>query len=300
MHHNRARPRVAALASLGLHLLVVAVAGRLLAGGPQRPVASQVTVRLLVAQEHPPPVARAGPEPVLAAPAPEPAPTPTPAPAPEAASTHRVRGRLPDPPEPGLPAAEHPLATLPAPAAPTAAEWAFAARYTLKNSKGYRHSWGRQVRSMMGTAVEGPDQGMVRFHVEIAPDGRLAKLETLWSTSPVAERLARKAIEEMPALPPTPTGRALVFERTISFSPFAGDDSPIYRNDCLPDPPVFRNPFAWDGRSPQAWAEPKPTEKLDPQALEECLKQLPRDSMEAESAHDQRLLDQGRSSSMGR
>ncbi len=79
-----------------------------------------------------------------------------------------------------------------APAAPTAEEWAFAAGYTLKNSKGYRHSWGKQVRSMMGTAVEGPDQGTVRFRVEIAPDGRLANLETLWTTSVVAERLARR------------------------------------------------------------------------------------------------------------
>lgn len=50
---------------------------------------------------------------------------------------------------------------------------------------------------MMGTAVEGPDQGLVRFRLEIAPDGTLTKLETLWSTSKVAEQLARKAIENM-------------------------------------------------------------------------------------------------------
>jgi hypothetical protein len=35
---------------------------------------------------------------------------------------------------------------------------------------------------MMGTAIEGPDQGVVRFRVEIAPDGSLARLETLWTT----------------------------------------------------------------------------------------------------------------------
>ena len=65
---------------------------------------------------------------------------------------------------------------------------------------------------MMGTALEGPDQGFVRFRIEIAPDGTLAKLETLWTTSEVAERLARQAVESMPALPPTPTGKPLIFE----------------------------------------------------------------------------------------
>lgn len=112
-------------------------------------------------------------------------------------------------------------ARMAAPPAPTAEEWAFAAKYTNKNSKGYRYSWGQQVRSMMGTAVEGPDQGFVRFRIEIAPDGTLAKLETLWTTSEVAERLAQQAIESMPALPPTPTGKPLIFEKTISFTPFA-------------------------------------------------------------------------------
>ncbi|WP_201503213.1 hypothetical protein, partial [Escherichia coli] len=119
-------------------------------------------------------------------------------------------------------------ASMAAPPAPTAEEWAFAGRYTLKNSKAYRYTWGQQVRSMMGTAVEGPDQGMVRFRVEIAPDGSLAKLDTLWSTSPVAERLARQAIATMPRWPATPTGKPLVFEKTISFSPFASDDPPLY------------------------------------------------------------------------
>jgi hypothetical protein len=97
-------------------------------------------------------------------------------------------------------------AKIEAPAAPTAADWAFAAQYTLKNSKGYRHNWGQQVRSMMGTAVEGPDQGTVRFRIETAPDGRLARLDTLWTTSATVEQRARKAVEQMPSLPPTPNG----------------------------------------------------------------------------------------------
>jgi hypothetical protein len=97
-------------------------------------------------------------------------------------------------------------------------------------------------------------------------------------------------------LPPTPTGKPLIFEKTISFSPFANDDSPIYSNDCLPDPPAFINLFAWDGKSQQEIKQNKPAEQLSPAALAECLKQLPQDSMEALAAHDQRQLDQWRSS----
>jgi len=185
-------------------------------------------------------------------------------------------------------------ASMPAPPAPTAEEWAFAARYTLKNSKAYRHSWGQQVRSMMGTAVEGPDQGMVRFRVEIAPDGTLARLQTLWSTSDRAEQLARQAVEAMPPSPPTPTGQPLVFERTIAFTPFAVDGPPSYQNDCKPDPPAFRNPFAWDGRSPAVRQVPEARQTLDPQALEDCLRQLPQDSVEAQMARDQRLMERWR------
>jgi hypothetical protein len=226
-----------------------------------------------------------------------------------AASRVPVPPRVPATPPPSqaadasqaaAPSTLHQTASLAAPAAPTPQEWAFAAKYTLKNSKGYRYNWGQQVRSMMGTAVEGPDQGVVRFRVEIAPDGTLAKLETLWSTSAVAEQLARKAIIQMPALPPTPTGRPLVFEKTISFSPFAAVSPPTYKDDCLPDPPTFRNPFVWDGKSPQVRAAQKPVEKPDAQALAECLKQLPQDSVEAESAQDQRLLDQWGSKKSGR
>jgi hypothetical protein len=38
---------------------------------------------------------------------------------------------------------------------------------------------------------------------------QLARLDTLWSTSAVAERLARQAIASMPQWPPTPTGKTL-------------------------------------------------------------------------------------------
>ena len=205
----------------------------------------------------------------------------------EAALTQAISEKLP--------------ATMAAPSAPTAEEWTFASKYTNKNSKGYRHSWGQQVRSMMGTAIEGPDQGEVRFRIEIAPNGTLAKLDTLWSTSAHAEKLALKAIQNMPALPPTPTGKPLIFEKTISFSPFASDGPPTYKDDCLPDTPAFKNPFAWDGKSEQVKAQPAPTEpKLDAQAMEECLRQLPKDTLEAEMARDQRIMDQWGSSKTGR
>ena len=182
-------------------------------------------------------------------------------------------------------------ASMDAPSAPTAEEWAFASKYTLKNSKGYRHSFGQQVRSMMGTAVEGPDQGHVRFSIEIAPNGTVTKVETLWKTSDKAEQLARKAMKSMPALPPTPTGKSLIFERTISFTPFATNDAPVYRDDCLPDTPAFGNPFAWDGKSPQEIKKTKPAEKPSPEALAECLKQLPQDSIDGITAEAQRQFD---------
>jgi len=89
----------------------------------------------------------------------------------------------------------------------SAEEWQLAAIYTLKNSKRYRYAWGQQVRSMMGTAVEGERQGLVRFRIEIAPDGTLAKADVLWSTSEIVEQMALQAIRAMPPLPPTPTGK---------------------------------------------------------------------------------------------
>jgi hypothetical protein len=63
---------------------------------------------------------------------------------------------------------------------------------------------------------------------------------------------------------------------------------------------VFRNPFAWDGLSPQVVATPTQSAPLDPQALADCLHQLPKDSIEAESASDQRLMDQWGSRKTGR
>ena len=142
-------------------------------------------------------------------------------------------------------------ASLEAPPPPSAEEWQLASTYKLKNSKRYRHNWGQLVRSMMGTAVEGAGQGMVRFRIEIAPDGTLANVKELWSTSENASKLAWQAIKSLPPLPPTPTGQPLIFERTISFLPYETGWPPSYTLDCLPDPPAFKNPFAWDGNSPQ-------------------------------------------------
>jgi hypothetical protein len=47
-------------------------------------------------------------------------------------------------------------------------------------------------------------------------------------------------------------------------------------------------------------AAPTPTAKLDPQALADCLRQLPKDSIDGETASDQRLMDQWGSSKTGR
>ncbi|MCK6425996.1 MAG: energy transducer TonB [Burkholderiaceae bacterium] len=275
-----ARPVVGLAISLALHALVIVGAVTHLGSqrGPSEAPAREPTVTVLTLLP---------PEPERSSPDPDPEPAPPP-PRPDAPALPPPPIPLPDRVQPVVPPQP---ATMAAPPAPTAEEWAFASTYTLKNSKAYRYTWGQQVRSMMGTAVEGPDQGMVRFRVEIAPDGRLTRLETLWSTSALAERLAREAIGQMPQWPPTPTGKPLIFEKTVSFSPFASEGPPLYRNDCLPDPPAFRNPYAWDGGSTRDPAPPEPAETPDPEALEDCLKQLPKDSIEAEMARDQRLMD---------
>lgn len=193
---------------------------------------------------------------------------------------------------PDLSAPPKERAYLDAPPAPTAEEWALASKYTLKNSKRYRHSWGQQVRSMMGRSVEGPDQGMVRFHIEIFPNGKINKVETIWSTSEVAEKLARQAIAQMPALPPTPNGQPLIFQQTISFQPFDTGWPPIYKYDCLPDPPSFKNPFAWDGKSTQnVQRDSLTTAKTNTSTSINCPTDMMQDTIEAEAADAKRQLE---------
>lgn len=287
---------VAVVLSVALHALVLGWLTAYPHRGAQRQAAPVVEDTVLLLAWAPAAEPSTAPEPVLQAPAPATRAAAAPAlqPAPAAAIT-------PDR------APARPPAAMAAPPPPTEQEWAFAARYTLKNSKGYRHSWGQQVRSLMGTAVEGPDQGVVRFRIQIAPDGSMVRLDTVWTTSAVAEQRAREAIQKMPPLPPTPTGQPLVFERTISFSPFVSDVPPIYKDDCVPDPAAFHNPFAWGGRGqpPQGEsahavdaADAADMARSMPQ--DECLKQLPQDSIEAEAADDQRQIRQWRSSTLGR
>lgn len=172
-----------------------------------------------------------------------------------------------------------------APPAPTAEEWQLASTYTLKNSKRYRYNWGQQVRSMMGTSVAGERQGLVRVRIEIAPDGKLAKAEVLWSTSELVEKLALQAIRTMPPLPPTPTGKPLIFDKTIAFLPFETGWPPIYKNDCQPDPPSFKNPFALNGSAPQPAAQADSKNA----APTECPDTGP-DSIEAEEKDMQRQI----------
>ncbi len=192
------------------------------------------------------------------------------------------------------PSAEKKPASLAAPPPPSAEEWKLASTYTLRNSKRYRYNWGQLVRSMMGTAVEGPDQGQVRFRIEIAPDGKVAKVETLWATSQLAEKLALNAIQSLPPLPPTPTGKPLVFEQTISFVPFETGWPPSYKLDCLPEPVPFHNPYVWDGSSPQKAAHELPERSHRPPPPDDCIFDSTADSIEEEERELKRQMDQWR------
>lgn len=182
-------------------------------------------------------------------------------------------------------------ASMAAPPAPTAEEWALASQYAPRNSKRYRHAWGQQVRSMMGTAIEGPDQGQVRFRIEIGPEGKIVRIEQLWATSDVAAKRAWKAIRALPPLPPTPNGKPLIFEQTISFLPFETGWPPDYKLDCLPEPAPFKNPFVWDGVSPP----PQVVEREHrPPPPDDCIPDSTADSIEEEERSQKRQMDQWR------
>lgn len=191
---------------------------------------------------------------------------------------------------PAPPQQENLPKSMSAPPTPTAEEWQLASTYTPRNGKRYRYTWGQQVRSMMGTAVEGKNQGMVRFRIELAPDGTLTKVEELWSTSAVASKLAWKAIQHLPPLPPTPSGKPLIFEQTISFLPYETGWPPSYKLDCLPEPQPFNNPYAWDGTSAPSVApqdhRPPPSADCPPDSTE--------DTIEAEEKSFNRQMDQWR------
>jgi len=264
----RIRLPLALALSLGVHAGLVLWAARM----PPPPAAPEpLRVNLMLA-----PVRAVKPPPAI--------------PPPKAERQQRVR--VPDAPSPLAP--EKTQATMAAPPAPTAEEWQLASTYTLKNSKRYRYNWGQQVRSMMGTAVAGERQGLVRFRIEIAPDGTLARADVLWSTSELVEQLALQAIHAMPPLPPTPTGKQLVFEKTIAFLPFETGWPPIYKNDCLPDPPSFQNPFAWNGSSPQRAQHADPENAASSRsaaAQTECPDAGP-DSIEAEEKDMERQFKQ--------
>lgn len=288
MQHERDKPLLAIVLSVALHAVALTLATQYAFRVPK--------------QDAPPPdepimVVEFLPVPEVAAPPPQTTPITTPPPVQQAITPDIAVASAP--PTPIDPTERAPI-TMDAPPAPSAQEWAFAAKYPLKNSKAYRYTWGQQVRSLMGTAVEGPDQGVVRFRIEIAHDGTMTRLETLWTTSAAAEQVARQAIARMPPSPPTPTGKPLVFEKTISFSPFVTDILPIYKDDCLPDPPSFANRFAWNGQGKPGQAETPTPEPGESMAMEDCLKLLPQDSIEAEAAHDQRQLEQWGSSKLGR
>jgi type IV secretory pathway VirB10-like protein len=156
MPKDRAPFLLAVFAAVAMHALFLAWAGYFPFQSPINPNTPSAKEEVLFMEVVAPPPDPLPPQPVPPTQAPKPNPAPV----------------LPTPPNNAwtAPVAAQPPASMDAPAAPTAEEWAFAAKYTLKNSKGYRHSWAKQVRSLMGTAIEGPDQGMVRFRVGAADD----------------------------------------------------------------------------------------------------------------------------------
>jgi hypothetical protein len=105
----------------------------------------------------------------------------------------------------------------------------------------------------------------------------------------------------MPPLPPTPTGKPLIFEKTISFLPYETGWPPTYKYDCLPDHPSSGNPFAWDGKSPQnkqVRAVKPPVTEEELQAQRECVKNATPDSLDAYSGNMQRQFEQWRSNKL--
>ncbi|MBK6388270.1 MAG: energy transducer TonB [Rhodoferax sp.] len=196
------------------------------------------------------------------------------------------------------PPGERPLTSMNAPPAPTAQEWAAAGQYTLKNSKRYRYTWGQQVRSMMGTAIEGPDQGAVRFRIEIAPTGKLARLDTLWTTSATVEKRARKPLKDAAAAS-HPHRQAPVFENNSVFNAFDAD-APHLQIRLSARSASLRQPVCVERQIAPGACRAAVAGKADPQAVADCLKQLPQDTIEAESAHNQRQLEQWGSSKLGR
>jgi len=222
---------------------------------------------------------------------PPPKPAKPKASAPRNATPPRKENPVPTPAVMAVPSAKTP-ASLEAPPPPSAEEWQLASTYKLKNSKRYRNNWGQLVRSMMGTAVEGPGQGMVRFRIEIAPDGTLANIKELWSTSENASKLAWHAIKSLPPLPPTPNGQPLIFERTISFLPYETGWPPSYTLDCLPDPPTFKNPFAWDGKSPQEQVRQQAAKQNPAEASQEkCVTDSTAETIEQEEGEMKRQTE---------
>lgn len=51
--------------------------------------------------------------------------------------------------------------------------------------------WQDEYSVGMGTAMEGPQQGQVRLHIEIAPDGKIAKVSARTENYPDFVRSAR-------------------------------------------------------------------------------------------------------------
>lgn len=77
-----------------------------------------------------------------------------------------------------------------------------------------------------------------------------------------------------------------MFEKTIAFMPFVTGWPPIYKYDCLPGTPSFKNPFAWNGslsrRTSQAHPEDAAPSRSAAPRTEGPPDSVPEDSIEAE------------------
>jgi hypothetical protein len=65
---------------------------------------------------------------------------------------------------------------------------------------------------------------------------------------------------------------------------------PIYKYDCLPDPPAFKNPFAWDGKSPQTAVQQKVADGYKKEIPPDC-SVSEEDTIEAEAGDMKRQFE---------
>ena len=89
----------------------------------------------------------------------------------------------------------------------------------------------------------------------------------------------------------TPDQKKLVFEKTISFLPYETGWPPSYKYDCLPDPPQFKNRFAWNGSGSPLATPPMPQRE---ERAEDCHPSDVEATFEEEDAELKRQVERNR------